>query len=129
MGGEQPDQHAFLHVHAIGRLFDNHAVGAVEHFVGNLFAPVRRQAMHKHRTVGRCGHEFRVHLVGGEVATPLFLLALLPHAGPNVGVNRHGPRNRFPWIGGMTELHLGTLLVEHGEELGRKFVARRRGDG
>ncbi len=65
---KQPHQDALLHVHPVGGLRDDHALRAVDHFVGHFFAAMRGQAVHEQRVVRRRGHQLGVHLVGGEVA-------------------------------------------------------------
>ena len=55
-GRQQPDQDALLHVHPVRGLRDDDAVRAVDHFVGNFFAAMRRQAVQEERVFGRCRH-------------------------------------------------------------------------
>jgi hypothetical protein len=49
-----PRNDPFLYMHPIFGLVENDRLGAVDHFVGNFFAAMGRQAMHKER-VPACG--------------------------------------------------------------------------
>ena len=48
---QQPNQNALLHVHPVGGLRDDHALRAVDHFVGDFFAAMRRQAVQEERVL------------------------------------------------------------------------------
>ena len=80
-------------------LLDDDALRAVDHFVGHFLAAMGGQAVHEERALLGVAHQRGVHLIGGELAPAGFLLALLAHARPNVGVDGHGVLDRFGRIG------------------------------
>src|SRR3989338_3752467 len=96
----EQQQDGFLHVQAVFGLLEDERGGRVHHRVGHLLAPMGRQAVEEDGVRRRLRHQFRVHLVGREDFFPRGRLGLLPHAGPDVGVDRVSPAHRLlPVVG------------------------------
>ncbi len=53
----------------------------------------------KQRTTRSERHQFCIDLIGSEDLIPLFLLRLLSHAGPDVGIDDVGVAHGDSWIG------------------------------
>src|SRR5713101_4220086 len=92
---EQREQDRFLRVQTIFRLVeDNRALG-IHHRVGDFRAAVRRQAMHEDGVRRGLREKRIIHLIASEGGLARRGFFLLPHAGPDVGVNRLRARDGF----------------------------------
>src|SRR4051812_21148905 len=60
---EAPGENTFLGVQTVFRLVKHHRSWAIDHLVGDLLAPMRRQAMHEQRVRLRLRQQPRVDLV------------------------------------------------------------------
>src|ERR1700747_3584700 len=65
-GIQAPGQYPFLRVQAIFGFTEDHRMGAIHHFVGDLLATMRRQAMHEDGIRLGARHEPAVDLVALE---------------------------------------------------------------
>src|SRR5438128_2575589 len=84
---QQRQDDRFLGVEPVLRLVERDRVRAVEHRVGNLLAPVGRQAVHDQHRGLREAHDRLVDLVAAERLLTPHPLRLLSHARPRVGVD------------------------------------------
>jgi len=101
-------------MHAVGSLVKDDTVRTVEHFVGNFFAAMRRQAMHNPHVVRRMFQQFRIHPESCEGLPALRLFAFLPHACPDIGVNHVGLTHRFRRFVEILQHRLGKTLLQTG---------------
>src|SRR5712664_688151 len=87
LAAEQLEDHRLLGVQPVFGLVEDDRLRSVDDGVGDLFAPVRGQAVHEDR--GRVGEaeERRTHLIAAEGLEPPVALLFLPHADPHVRVN------------------------------------------
>ena len=65
-----------------------------QNFGGDFLTSMGRQAMKEDRLWVCLGKKLGVYLVGSEDLGPFDGLFFLPHAGPNIGVNRVGIGHR-----------------------------------
>ena len=91
-------QHRLLHVQAVFRLAENGLGVSLQHFVSDLLAPIRWQAVHDLDVIGRGGDQMRVHGEPREVLAPPLCLVLLAHTDPRVGVYNVCIRDGFDRI-------------------------------
>src|SRR5262249_12886843 len=90
----EPRHDGLLSVQTVLRLVEHDGAWAVDHGVGDLLPAVGRQAVH-HQPRGTGGREEAlVHLIVLERAAACRGLALLAHAGPDVGVEDVGAPDR-----------------------------------
>ena len=107
LAAQQPNKNPLLGVHAVARLLDDDALGAVDDFVGHLLAASGGKAVHEAGALLRVRHQFRVDLLVGEIAAAAFHLVLLAHAGPCIGVNTHCVGDRLPAAGHLVDPGVG----------------------
>src|SRR5438552_1711212 len=91
---EQPEQQGLLRVQAVLGLVPNARVRPVDDLVGDLLAPVGREAV-QHQDI-RSGpvYGLLIEPVGREHQAPIGGLLFLSHAGPDVGVQHVGSGRR-----------------------------------
>src|SRR5688572_24987456 len=95
---EEVEDDGLLSVQTVLGLIEHDAGLAVEHAVRDLFAPVRRQAVHDERARLGKAHHGLVDLVPLERLEALLALALLSHARPHVRVDHVGLGHRVPGV-------------------------------
>ena len=127
------DEQRLLRVQAVLRLIEHHRDRRLDHFVADLLAAMRGQAVHEERAgLGQRHHRF-VHLVALEGLLALGVFDFLAHRRPHVGVDRVDVADRGLRIGELGQprallRHLGRLIddfVRQLEALRRRDVARR----
>ena len=114
-------QQGLLHVHPVLRLLEDARLRALEHVLGDLLAPVRRQTVEHHRTGPRAGEQRGVDGEAPEGLQPRGGLGLLPHAGPDVGHHHLGAGDGLARVPGQHQVPPGGLgLGGRRAELGRE---------
>ncbi len=116
-----------LKMEPVGRLGDDLAARAVEHVGGHFFAAMGGKAVEEDRVGLGLRQQVVIDLIGGEDAAPRFGLVLLSHARPDVGIDDVGAFDRLVGIVFDHQGNGGKPGREPRLEVGRKLVARRRG--
>ena len=80
---------------SIAGLLEDHRLRPIHHLVRDLEATVGGQAVHENRVARGLSHQGGVHREGGKRGLALLRLGLLPHRGPDIGVDRAGPGHRL----------------------------------
>ena len=108
-GFQQQNQNGLLNVQAIFRLIEYNGTRRVDDRRRNFVSAMRRQAVHEHGMLGGMRKQLAIHLEGREDLLPLSGLALLPHAGPDIGVDGVGAGYGLDRIIGDAYLRPGQL--------------------
>ncbi len=87
------DEHGFLRVEAVFGLLENRVGVEFENFFADFLAAVGWQAMEHNVIAGGVGKQLGIHLEAGELEF-FFLLILLAHREPDIGVDRMGAAYR-----------------------------------
>src|SRR6266581_2150850 len=94
LAAEKLEDHRLLGVQPVFGLVEDDRLRSVDDGVGDLFAPVRGQAVHEDRGPVGEAQERRTHLIAAEGLEPPFALLFLSHADPHVRVNDVRARDR-----------------------------------
>ena len=76
---------------AVGRLFPDHRLRAIDDRRLDLLAPVRGQTVHEHGILDSHGHHVRIDAPVGKGLLPLGVFGLKAHRGPHIGGDQVGP--------------------------------------
>src|SRR4029077_8265479 len=124
---EQREQNRFLHVQAIFRLVEDDGALGIHHPVGDFRAAVRRQAVHEDGVRRGLREERVIHLISREGRLARRGFFLLPHAGPDVGVNRLCARDGF--FGRAQDFDFAARLARHASRFGDNGCVRLESGG
>src|SRR5438093_269536 len=98
---------------------------ALDHLGRDFLAPMRGEAVQEDgRGIGEL-HQLGVHRVAAERVAARLRFALLPHRGPNVGVDDVGARHRL--LGHFRHLNAGAGLLRPIEDAPARLVSFRAG--
>ncbi len=98
--GDDRRHDRLLRMQAVLGLIEDHRVRRVQHLLGDLLAPVGRQAVHDLHLRPGVPDQVDVHLVGLERGEALVVLSLPAHAGEGVGVDHVGALGGRPEVAG-----------------------------
>jgi len=125
--GEDPFQNGFLDMQTIFGLIPDDGGRAFHDLVGDLFAAVGGQAVEHLAARGGLGQQRRIDLEAGEHLGPSRLFGLLPHGGPDVGIEVIRAGGGLDRIVDHTDIGTKTPGAIH--DGGRRFVSPGRSDG
>ncbi len=107
-------------VEAVFGLLENGVGVGFEDFLADLFAAVGGQAVEDDVAFGGVFEQLRVDFEPSEFGF-FFLLSLLPHREPDIGVDDVSAFDGFGWIGSDFQ----TVVVESVEEIGWRLASHR----
>src|ERR1043165_9507751 len=84
---QEDEKDRFLYVQPVLGLVENYRPRRIDDGVSDFIAAMRRETVHEHGMFGCAREKPLVHLERPKDRLTTLTLVLLPHAGPNVGVD------------------------------------------